>query len=427
MRLPGTRRIDIGPRAVSDGAAPLSARISLFFAALFLAYGVVVPYFPVWLDSRGLDPLQISTIMAAPLFVRVLFTPSVGLLADRLGDYRLVLVTIAWCALGLAVGLSFVGGYGAILVVGVAYLLANGTMLPLIETVAVAGVRTAGLDYGRMRLWGSITFIVANFAGGVMIEALGGASALWMIMFATVLTIMAAHALPVPKVATSAPAAMLASWRTSSPALLLRSRLFVVFLVAIGCTHGAHATFYTFGALHWQAQGLSAAWVGSLWAIGVIAEVVLFAFSAPVVRRFGPAELIVAGAAASVVRWTVMAFDPPLGLLVPLQVLHALTYGAAHLGAILFITRAVPHTGMGSAQAFYAVIAAGLALGIVGLISGALYTRLGGEVYFVPAVVSLIGCAAGVALLRGWNGGLLWSEAPGAASPAIPTAQASPG
>ncbi len=350
-----------------------------------------------------------------------------GLLADRLGDYRLVLVTIAWCALGLAVGLSFVGGYGAILVVGVAYLLANGTMLPLIETAAVAGVRTAGLDYGRMRLWGSITFIVANFAGGVMIEALGGASALWMIMFATVLTIMAAHALPVPKVATSAPAAMLASWRTSSPALLLRSRLFVVFLVAIGCTHGAHATFYTFGALHWQAQGLSAAWVGSLWAIGVIAEVVLFAFSAPVVRRFGPAELIVAGAAASVVRWTVMAFDPPLGLLVPLQVLHALTYGAAHLGAILFITRAVPHTGMGSAQAFYAVIAAGLALGIVGLISGALYTRLGGEVYFVPAVVSLIGCAAGVALLRGWNGGLLWSEAPGAASPAIPTAQASPG
>ena len=62
-----------------------------------------------------------------------------------------------------------------------------------------------------------------------------------------------------------------------------------------------------------------------------------------------------------------MAFDPPLGVLVPLQLLHALTYGAAHLGAILFITRAVPHKGMGSAQAFYAVIAAGLVLGIVGL------------------------------------------------------------
>lgn len=428
MRQPGTPRIGIDPGAVGDGAGTLGARISLFFAAVFLAYGVIVPYFPVWLNSRGLDPLQISTITAAPLFVRVLFTPSVGLLADRLGNYPLVIVTLAWSTLALALGLSMVGGYGAILVVGVAYLLANGTMLPLIETVAVAGVRTAGLDYGRMRLWGSITFIVANFAGGVIIEALGGGSALWLMVSATVLTIAAAHALPAPKFARAAAAPVRAGgWHMSSPARLLRSRLFIVFLVAIGCTHGAHATFYTFGALHWQSQGLSAALVGTLWAIGVMAEVVLFAFSAPVVRRFGPAELIVAGAVASVLRWTVMAFDPPLVLLVPLQLLHALTYGAAHLGAILFITRAVPHNGMGSAQAFYAVIAAGLGLGIVGLVSGALYTRLGGEVYFVPAVVSLIGCAAGVALLRGWNGGLLWPESPEADAPASPTTQASPG
>ncbi len=145
----------------------------------------------------------------------------------------------------------------------------------------------------------------------------------------------------------------------SFPVRLLRSRLFVVFLLAIGCVHGAHATFYTFGALHWQSQGLSAAWVGALWAIGVTAEVLLFAFSAPLVRRFSPVELIVAGAAASVLRWSVMAFNPPLALLVPLQTLHALTYGAAHLGAILFITRAVPQPGMGSAQSFYAVVAAG--------------------------------------------------------------------
>ena len=68
-----------------------------------------------------------------------------------------------------------------ILLIGVAFLLANGTMLPLIETVAVGGVRTQGLDYGRMRLWGSITFIIANFVGGLAIEALGGGFALWLI------------------------------------------------------------------------------------------------------------------------------------------------------------------------------------------------------------------------------------------------------
>ena len=288
-------------------AGPLGARIALFFAALFLAYGVVVPYFPVWLHARGLDPLQISTVTALPLFIRLLVTPSIGLLADRIGNYRLVIVTLAWTALALVVGLGFVGGYLPILVIGVAFLLANGTMLPLIETIAVGGVRTQGLDYGRMRLWGSITFIIANFVGGVAIEAWGGSFALWMIGCAAVATIAAAHALPPPPVTARAAAAQRPSWRTSSPARLLQSRLFILFLIAIGCTHGAHATFYTFGALHWQAQGLPAAWVGALWAIGVLAEVVLFALSAPVVRRFGPAQLIVAGAGASVVRWGVMA------------------------------------------------------------------------------------------------------------------------
>ena len=400
------------------GLPPLAVKISLFFAALFLVYGVVVPYFPVWLHARGLSPIEIATITAAPLFVRVVFTPMMGLLADRLGNYRGVIVALAWCALGLALALSTLFGYWPILAVGVSFLLAMGTMMPLIETVAVAGVRTAGLDYGRMRLWGSITFIIANFAGGVLIEALGGGFGIWLIASAAALTVGAAHLLPAPPPKPAVAKAPRTHWRLSFPARLLRSRLFVVFLVAIGCVHGAHATFYTFGALQWQAQGLSAAWIGTLWAIGVTAEVILFAVSAPVARRFSPAQLIVLAAAASVLRWSAMVLNPPLALLVPLQALHGLTYGAAHLGAILFITRAVPQQGMGSAQALYAVMAAGLVLGVVGLASGALYESLGGGVYVLPAVVSLVGLGAGAALLKRWDGGLLWPEAlPPPASP----------
>ena len=150
------------------------------------------------------------------------------------------------------------------------------------------------------------------------------------------LTIAAAHGLPAPDRRSGGerrdqPAARC---RIADAARLLRSRMFLLFLVAIGCTHGAHATFYTFGALHWQAQGLSAGWVGH--AVGDRRRrrggaVCLFGARRAPLR---PVQLIVAGAGASVVRWAVMAFDPPLALLVPLQVLHALTYGAAHLGAI---------------------------------------------------------------------------------------------
>ena len=177
-------------------ALGLGTRVSLFFGAVFLAYGVIVPYFPIWLHARGLSPIEISTVTAAPLFVRVLFTPAVLLLADRLQDYRGVIIAMAWSAVGLALGVSAVAGFWAILLVGVAFLLAIGTCLPLVETIAVAGVRSAGLDYGRMRLWGSITFIVANFAGGVLIEAMGGGFGIWLIVFAAALTVAAAHMLP---------------------------------------------------------------------------------------------------------------------------------------------------------------------------------------------------------------------------------------
>ena len=404
----------------ADGAGhqALGVKVALFFSALFLAYGVILPYFPVWLHAKGLSPIEIATITAAPLFVRVAFTPAIGLLADRLANYRLVIIGLAWSAVGLVLVVSTLIGYWPILAVGVAFLLAIGTMLPLIETVAVSGVRTQGLDYGRMRLWGSITFIVANFAGGVLIEALGGGFAIWLIAAAAALTVGAAHLLPKPERRTPSEPATRTHWRVSLPMRLVRSRLFVLFLVAMGCVHGAHATFYTFGALHWQAQGLSAAWVGTLWAIGVTAEVILFAFSAPIVRRFSPVQLIVAGAAASVLRWSVMAFNPPLALLLPLQLLHALTYGVTHLGAILFITRAVPSQGMGSAQALYAVVAGGVVLGLVGLAAGALYDSLGGGVYFLSAAVALIGLGAGVLLLKRWDGGLLWpAELPPPVSP----------
>ncbi|HEX9881982.1 MAG TPA: MFS transporter [Hyphomicrobium sp.] len=404
----------------------LGAKVSLFFAALFVTLGLVLPYFPVWLNSRGMSPIEISTITAAPLFLRVVFTPAMGLIADRLGDYRVVIITLAWSALGLALVVSGLPGFWLILTVGVALQLAISAMIPLTETIAVSAVRSAGLDYGRMRLWGSITFIVANFVGGLVIEALGGGSGIWLIASAVLLTVASAHLLPAPtRGAIPAARPPRAHWRMSLPMRLLRSRLFVVFLVAIGCIHGAHATFYTFGALHWQAQGLAAAWVGTLWAIGVIAEVLLFAFSAPVVRRFSPVALIVAGAAASVLRWGIMGFDPPLAVLLPLQALHGLTYGAAHLGAIHFITRAVPSLALGSAQSLYAVIAAGLVQGLVGLASGALYPSLGGAIYFLAAAVSLLGLVAGLVLLKRWDGGLLWPEA--LAAPATPIAPATAG
>jgi PPP family 3-phenylpropionic acid transporter len=175
---------------------------------------------------------------------------------------------------------------------------------------------------------------------------------------------------------------------------------FLVFLAAVGAVQGAHALFYAFGALHWRSLGISGTWVGLLWTIGVLAEVAVFAYSRAILARIGAVELMIAGGAAATLRWAAMSIDPPIAVLVPLQLLHALSYGAAHLGAIHFIATTVPQQAAGTGQALYATIAAGVAMGAATLAAGPLYAHYAGQAYLAMAALALAGTMAAVVLWR---------------------------
>ena len=374
-------------------------RVSMLFAAIFVVAGTNLPYLPVWLDWKGLGAREIAIITATPLFIRVLVTPAIAFAADRAGDHRRFLIVLSWCGLTALVALSQSSGFWPILICTVAFALAWTTIMPLTETVALSGVKVAGLDYGRMRLWGSLSFFGASLGGGWVVGHYGAASAIWLVVGGGVLTTVAAHMLARPiglgrlKAATSPP-----RLHISDALGLLYSRLFLTFLLATGATQAAHAMFYTFGTLHWTSQGLSADWLGALWAIGVIAEIAVFIFSAAVVRRFGAAELIVIAGAAAVFRWLAMGFDPPLAALVPLQALHGLTFGAAHVGAIHFMAKAVPEAQTGTSQAVYASVTGGIAMGSAMLAAGPLYATYAGQGYWAMAAIAAVGFAASLVL-----------------------------
>jgi PPP family 3-phenylpropionic acid transporter len=103
-----------------------------------------------------------------------------------------------------------------------------------------------------------------------------------------------------------------------------------------------------------------------------------------------------------------MGFDPPLALLVPLQILHGLTFGAAHLGAIHVMARAVPEGQAGTAQALYASVVGGVGMGAAMLLAGPLYADFGGRAYWAMAVLGVVSLAATLVLMR------VWSREPGA-------------
>jgi PPP family 3-phenylpropionic acid transporter len=382
-----------------------AARVSLLFAALSVIIGTNLPYLPVWLDWAGLTASEIAAITGTPLIVRVAVTPIIAYAADRVGDHRKFLIALAWVGLAGFIALGLSRSFWPILAWTIIASLAWTTILPLTEAVAMREVKAAGLDYGRMRLWGSLSFIAASFVGGWVVARLGGASAIWLVAAGAALTVAATHGLARPvsegraKAATGRPRL---SFRDA--ARLLRSRFFLLFLMAAGLAQASHAAFYTFGTLHWRALGLSTARSGMLWAVSIVAEVALFAYSAAILRRIDPVRLIVLGAGAAVLRWFVMGLDPALSLLLLLQILHALTFGATHIGAIHFIGRVVPEAQAGTAQALYASITGGIATGGVTLMAGPVYAAYAGRVYWAMALVAAAALWAGLALGKARGG-----------------------
>jgi PPP family 3-phenylpropionic acid transporter len=390
--------------AAGRTASAFALRVSILFAAVFAVAGTSVPYLPVWLDWIGLSPREIALVTAAPLLVRVAATPAIAFAADRLGEHRRVLVALAWASLAALLALAQSQTFATVLLLNLLFALAWTAVMPLTETVAMTGVKRAGLDYGRMRLWGSLSFIAATFYGGWIIDHLGPGSAVWLVVASGAGVVAAAHFLRQLAASAERPRAAVARLRIADAFGLVRSHVFLLFLLATGAVQGAHAVFYTFGTLHWRSLGLSTAWCGLLWTIGVVAEIALFAFAGPVARRIAPAELVALGAAAATLRWTAMAYDPPFALLIPLQILHALTYGATHLGAMHFMSRVVPEAQGGTAQALYASVTAGVAMGGAMLAAGPLYAAYAGGAYWAMAMLAGAGLLASIALQNAWRG-----------------------
>ncbi len=394
-----------------NDARELAIRLASFYGAVFLLVGIILPFFPVWLKSRGLDEIEISFIIAAPLITRVIFTPIISFLADQLGDRRRVLIALTWGSfLSL---LAFVPFYGfwPLLSVSILFGIFWTSVMPLTESIAMSEVKLAGLDYGRIRLWGSLTFILASLAGGMLIDRWGDGLILHMMLAAILITILSAYALPIGtskrQMEKAAPLPPI-HWRDAMQ--LMRSKLFLLFLMTSAGIQATHAILYGFGTLHWQSLGIAAGIIGALWAVGVLAEVTLFAWSTPLLLRFGPVNLLIFAALGAIVRWVITAFDPPLYILFPVQILHALSFGAAHLGAIHFIAQAVPEQYSATGQGLYAAFAMGVIMGIMTMISGSRYANRGSQAYLVMAALAAVSLVGALLLNRQWQGELIIGE-----------------
>jgi len=363
-------------------------RLALVYSGFFLNAGWQVPLFPVWLSSRGLDPAAIGLVLASMQAIRVVATPAGTRLADRHGALNQAIVVAASASVCAVAVLGSVSGSPLIVAAALLFSFAAAPLLPLIDAYGLMGLRLHARSYGPVRLWGSVAYIVANLTGGVLLGLLAKPQLVWLIFTGQCVIALAALMLVrLPRGARKEQA----SGRSH-----LRQPAFLAIAAAGSLIQASHAVYYVIATLDWTQKGFAGMTIGVLWALGVVAEIALFALSARLPAWVSPVVLILIGAAGAIVRWIVTAMNPPFALLAPLQLLHALSFGATHLGTMMFLMRSAPEEGRAAAQGDLAT-ANTLVMAAASALAGALYGANGSLAYLAMAALAVLG--AGCALV----------------------------
>lgn len=374
-------------------------RMALQYVLLFGATGVSLPFAGLWMRSQGLSGAGIGALLAAPMLARVVTGPLLAVWAD---GFRYRRTPIALLGVGMAAGYGLAGATDLAALRALGWFIGATAMAGLVPLTDVMTLRLAGrlgFSFSLPRGAGSAAFVVANIGmGALLLTWPADAVIVWLVAVSLGLAAVSALALPPERVGEGAPAAGLERFRGLGR--LVADPIFMLAILAIGLVQAAHAFQYGFSALLWKSQGISEAATGWLWAFGVIVEIALMWLFEPWRRRagVGPWSLLMVGSAAAVLRWTAMAFAPPLGLLWPLQALHALTFAATFLAGVQIVERLSPADSHTAAQTLSSVLSAGLLIGLATVVSGPLYDRFGAGGYWAMAAMALAGLIAAAPL-----------------------------
>ena len=372
---------------------------AFFYLVMFAAIGVHLPFWPIWLQDWGLSAGEVGLYVSLGTAVRVVAGFAIPVLADRLGQRRTVMAWTAGVAAAIFAGHALIGEKALLLAATLASGAAFAGLLPLGEALGAAAAQRHRFSYAPVRAVGSFGLLAMSLLIGSLGAALGSDAIL-----ATLTVLLAATALLAPAhPGGGGPRVPPPPW--SAIGRLLLNPVFALFAVGAALTQSSHGVLYAYGSLHWRALGMSEGTIGALWAFAVAVEIlVMLLFGQRLVERLGAVPTLARGAAAGVVRWGLMGFDPTGAGLWILQAGHAVTFAVAHLGAIAFISRAVPEQFGGSAQGAYTGLAGGvLQAGAMGL-AALLYPALGGGTYWVAAGMSAAALAATLLLARRWDG-----------------------
>jgi MFS transporter, PPP family, 3-phenylpropionic acid transporter len=370
------------PIAFAHAPRRFASRLALFYGAVFTLIGCHLPFFPIWLRAVGIDASWIGIIAAVPAVTRFTVLPFMTGLAERRGALRGAMILTAVMT---ALGFSVVGTQHWPTLVFLAYAVTASMwtpMIPLTDAYALHGVSRYGLRYGPLRLWGSAAFVVGALLCGLLVDVIAAQHLIWIIVAMAALGAVISLGLQPLDHPGTPPAPQ------RGATALLRQGGFLAIMVASALIQGSHAAYYTFASIGWQLSGLGGLTIAGLWALGVMAEIVVFALSPRFTLQ--PSVLVVIGALSAVTRWLITAQEPPVAVLAVVQLAHGLSFGLTQVGTMGLLVRHVPIQVMARGQGYLAACS-GIVASSASILSGAIYARHGEGVYYVMAAMALAG------------------------------------
>ena len=358
--------------------------VPLFYAAYFAALGVWAPFWPLWLESRGLSASAVGVLLAIGFWTQVAVEPLIGRASDRWGRAsRLISVLLFAAIVGYSLFVVTDGFwiYAALAAwVGATF----PVVLPLIESLSVRYARRSGRSYGRLRLWGSLAFVAVSLGAGRLVEVTDSSTVVFALIVLLGVAALASHLLPA--VPTSSRAKRTRSIRA------LGGR-FALFVFTACLVQASHATYYGFSSIHWSDLGYGETWIGGFWALAVVAEVALFFANPSFIRRFDPTVLVALGAAGGCVRWTALTWADGTVVILLIQTMHAVSFGVTHLAVMRFMAERVPEYLSSSAMAIYTASLAGLGMGALLPVAGVVYESFGNLAFLLSSALSVVAIA----------------------------------
>ncbi|WP_340613564.1 3-phenylpropionate MFS transporter [Xenorhabdus thailandensis] len=394
---------------------PSTFWLGLGYFTYFFSYGIFLPFWSVWLKGEGIDASMIGILLGVGMVARfvgsLVISPTVKNPAKLINALRL----LSLLALLFAIGFVFGSHWAWLFFIMVGFNLFFSPLVPLSDALAGTWQKQFTFDYGKVRVWGSIAFVISSSLAGILMSANGinfSISSLnvdWNISFdrlnnwighelfgthhiilAFLLFSVTAMLLGMMLKPSIMPVGKVKVANTNAVSFkeLLSEKSVWRFLLCVTLLQAAHAGYYSFGSIYWEQAGYSSSTIGYLWSLGVVAEVVVFTFSKQLFRRWSARNLLLLSGICGVVRWGLMGTSTELPVLIIIQILHCGTFTVCHLAAMRFIG-ARKENEIIRLQATYSALAMGGGIAVMSMVAGFMYEQIGSGIFGVMALVVL--------------------------------------